>query len=118
MRIAAAVLLALALTMGQARAGGFEGPGVVPAVTSAAAALEAQDDAPCVLEGHILEKLPSRKDRYLFADQTGKVVVEIEREVFGHLTVRPRDRVRLVGEVDWDSKRPNEVEVDALTLLE
>ena len=88
-----------------------------PTLTRAADVLNAWDDAPCVLEGHILEKIP-RKDRYLFEDESGRVVVEIEHETFGHLTVTPQDKVRLVGHVDWSSKHPNEVEVDALAIIQ
>ena len=97
-------------------AAGFVGPGVTPTLTRAADVLNAWDDAPCVLEGHILEKI-LRKDRYLFEDGSGRVVVEIEHETFGHLTVTPQDKVRLVGHVDWSSKHPNEVEVDALAII-
>ncbi|MFT4300568.1 MAG: NirD/YgiW/YdeI family stress tolerance protein, partial [Desulfovibrio sp.] len=93
-----AVLLVLTLGLAggffpdvRASAAGFEGPGVASTVTRAADVLGAQDDAPCVLEGHILEKLPRRKNRYLFEDHSGRVVVEIKNEVFGHLTVTPRD---------------------------
>lgn len=46
------------------------------------------------------------------------MVVEIEHETFGHLTVTPQDKVRLVGHVDWSSKHPNEVEVDALAIIQ
>ena len=95
---------------------GFVGPGVSPTLTRAADVLDAWDDAPCVLEGHILEKIP-RKDRYLFEDESGRVVVEIEHGIFGHLTVTPQDKVRLVGHVDWSAKHPNEVEVDALAII-
>lgn len=99
-------------------AAGFEGPGVAPPVTRAADVLGARDDAPCILEGSLKEKIPFRKNRYIFADASGSVVVEIKNKTFGPLTVTPRDRVRLVGHVDWDDKHPNEVEVDALYLLE
>ena len=58
------------------------------------------------------------KNRYLFEDESGRVVVEIEHETFGHLTVTPQDKVRLVGHVDWSSKHPNEVEVDALAIIQ
>lgn len=119
-----AVLLALTLGFAggffpdvRASAAGFEGPGVASTVTRAADVLGAQDDAPCVLEGHILEKLPRRKNRYLFEDHSGRVVVEIKNEVFGHLTVTPRDKIRLLGHVDWNRKRPNEVEADALAII-
>ena len=118
-----AVLLALAVGFaggdffgGIVWASGFEGPGVAATVTRAADVLGAQDDAPCVLEGHIVEKLPRRKNRYLFEDHSGKVIVEIENDVFGHLTVTPRDKVRLHGHIDWNRKRTNEVQVEALAI--
>lgn len=100
-----------------ASAAGFEGPGVAPTVTRAVDVLNARDDAPCVLEGHIVEKIPFRKSRYIFEDASGRVVVEIGNEIFGHLTVTPHDVVRLIGHVDWSKKRPNEVEVDALAII-
>ena len=98
-------------------AAGFEGPGVAATVTRAIDVLGAQDDAPCVLEGHLVEKLPRRKHRYLFEDHSGQVVVEIDNKVFEQLTVTPKDKVRLQGHVDWNRKRPNEVEVDSITTL-
>ena len=98
-------------------AAGFEGPGVAATVTRAVDVLGAQDDAPCVLEGHLVEKLPRRKHRYQFEDHSGQVVVEIDNKVFDQLTVTPKDKVRLQGHVEWNRKRPNEVEVDAITIL-
>lgn len=113
----AALLLVAALFPRTIPAAGFMGPGVSSTVTSAAQALEAEDDAPCVLEGHLVERIPQRKNRYLFEDESGRVVVKIERETFGPLSVTPNDRLRLMGEVEWSSKRPNEVEVEGLMLL-
>ena len=98
-------------------AAGFEGPGVAATVTRAVDVLGAQDDAPCVLEGHLVEKLPRRKHRYLFEDHSGQVVVEIDNKIFEQLTITPKDKVRLQGHVDWNRKRPNEVEVDSITIL-
>ena len=98
-------------------AAGFEGPGVAATVTRAVDVLGAQDDAPCVLEGHLVEKLPRRKHRYQFEDHSGQVVVEIDNKVFEQLTVTPKDKVRLQGHVDWNRKRPNEVEVASITIL-
>ena len=98
-------------------AAGFEGPGVAATVTRAVDVLGAQDDAPCVLEGHLVEKLPRRKHRYLFEDHSGQVVVEIDNKIFEQLTITPKDKVRLQGHVEWNRKRPNEVEVDAITIL-
>ena len=98
-------------------AAGFEGPGVAATVTRAVDVLGAQDDAPCVLEGHLVEKLPRRKHRYQFEDHSGQVVVEIDNKVFDQLTVTPKDKVRLQGHVDWNRKRPNEVEVDSISVM-
>ena len=98
-------------------AAGFEGPGVAATVTRAVDVLGAQDDAPCVLEGHLVEKLPRRKHRYQFEDHSGQVVVEIDNKVFDQLTVTPKDKVRLQGHVEWNRKRPNEVEVDSITII-
>lgn len=105
------------LTAQPARAAGFEGPGVAATVTRAVDVLGAQDDAPCVLEGHLVEKLPRRKHRYQFEDHSGQVVVEIDNKIFDQLTVTPKDKVRLQGHVDWNRKRPNEVEVDSITII-
>ncbi len=114
----AALLLVAALFPQAILAAGFMGPGMTSTVTSAAQALDADDDAPCVLEGRLVERIPQRKNRYLFEDETGRVVVKIERETFGPLTVTPNDRLRLMGEVEWSSKRPNEVDVEGLMLLQ
>ncbi|MFT3958223.1 MAG: NirD/YgiW/YdeI family stress tolerance protein [Desulfovibrio sp.] len=98
-------------------AAGFEGPGVAATVTRAVDVLGAQDDAPCVLEGRLVEKLPRRKHRYLFEDHSGQVVVEIDNKIFEQLTITPKDKVRLQGHVDWNRKRPNEVEVDSISVM-
>ena len=98
-------------------AAGFEWPGVAATVTRAVDVLGAQDDAPCVLEGHLVEKLPRRKHRYLFEDHSGQVVVEIDNKIFEQLTITPKDKVRLQGHVDWNRKRPNEVEVDSISIV-
>ena len=65
-------------------------------------------------------KNPLPQNRYLFGDGSGRVVVEIENDIFGHLTITPHDRVRLMGHVNWSRKRSNEVEVevDALALID
>lgn len=102
---------------GAAAGGGFKGPGVQPAITKAAQVRQAQDDTPVVLEGKIVEKIPSRKNRYVFQDDSGKVVVDINRKQFRGQTVTPQDRVRLHGHVDSNRKKDNKVEVDHLEVL-
>ena len=121
MRFVIFLLLLCAAATGGARAAGFEGPGAgsgADVVTRAADVAEAYDDVPCMLEGHLVEKLPQRKDRYVFRDESGTVVVEIEDETFGHLTVTPQTRIRLMGKVEWSSKRPTAGAVDGLAILD
>lgn len=106
------------LISSSAHAAGFLGPGAMETVRHAAEVLKAIDDAPCVLEGHIIAKIKSRKHRYLFEDASGRVVIRINRKIFGHLTITPEHLVRLEGEVDVDKRYPNEVEVDHISILE
>lgn len=97
---------------------GFIGPGSHPAILRAADVLKASDDAPCILEGRILARIEGRKNRYLFEDSSGQVIVEIKKKTFGNQTITPQSRVRLEGEVDVDDKYPNEMEVDSITILQ
>lgn len=100
-----------------ANCAGFIGPGSMKTVYRAIDVLKADDDSPCVLEGHIIAKIRGRKNRYLFEDDSGQVVVEIKKKVFGSNTVIPANLVRLEGEVEVDDKYPNEMETENLTIL-
>lgn len=112
-------LLLLLLCAGAPALGaGFIGPGAGETVRRASDVLSATDDTQCVLEGRIVAKLQNRKHRYLFEDESGQVVVEIKRQVFGSQTVTPQNRVRLEGEVDSSRKYPNEMDVERLTVLD
>lgn len=122
MRHLIALPLVLALSVpafagfeGPGNTGGFSGPD--PAnVTQAAQVQKARDDAPCTLEGALVERIG--KDKYTFRDASGAVTVEIDDHVFGGKTVTPQSRIRLVGEVE-DKKygRPHEVDVRYLEIL-
>lgn len=98
----------------QTTRGGFQGPRSGH-VTQAAQVAGAHDDMPCVLEGNLLEQLA--RDKYVFQDASGKVVVDIDQKKFGAATVTPQTRVRLYGEVDARSHRPHEVDVDRLEVI-
>lgn len=102
----------------RASAAGFIGPGALKTVLTASGVLQAASDAPCVLEGHIVSRVQGRKNRYVFRDGSGEIIVEIKRKVFGAHTVTPENLVRLEGEVEVDDKYPNEMEADTLTILE
>lgn len=85
--------------------GGFSGPG--PDIVTIQQAKQMRDDAKVVLEGTISRQIG--KEKYLFQDATGTIVVEIDDEDWNGLTVSPDDRVQIWGEVDKDW---NSVEID------
>ncbi|CCJ76262.1 YgiW/YdeI family stress tolerance OB fold protein [Cronobacter muytjensii] len=85
--------------------GGFQGPDA--ASTTVNEAKNLRDDAWVVLEGNIVRKLG--KELYEFRDASGSVNVDIDDHVWNGVTVTPKDKVRLEGEVDKDW---NSVEID------
>lgn len=95
-----------------ASGGGFSGPHM--AVTTVQQAKGMRDDALVTLRGNIIQHMG--KDNYLFKDETGTIVVEIDHDKWNGQTVTPEDTVELVGEVDkdWNSV---EIDVDRITLV-
>ncbi len=63
-----------------------------------ATALKASDNTQMVLEGYIISHV--RKDKYLFKDNTGTIIVELDKEDFFGVDVDENTHVRLCGEVD------------------
>lgn len=129
MRYLLASLLTLALCTPALAA--FEGPAAaVPtkdavrsaavsaaSVSTVAQALNAPDDAYCVLEGNIISHAPRGHERYIFQDATGKMTVEIDDKLFAGRTVTPQDKVRLHGEIDLKKRGDRELDVDVLEVL-
>ena len=99
-----------------AQAGGFQGPGAKAAVDTMAKALKAADESPVMLEGRILSAGPEREE-YVFQDKTGKIVIEIDDDLFHGRTVTPENTIRIWGEVDTKLARDSEVEVDRFDIV-
>ena len=91
--------------------GGFTGPANI---TTVAQAMNLPDDAPVIMRGRIVNSLGN--ERYTFTDNTGSITVEIERKVWGTLTVGPNDLVEISGEIDRERNRV-EVDVDRIRRL-
>ena len=89
--------------------GGFRGPRA--GVISVAEALTLRDDAPVILRGYILRYLGN--ERYIFSDSTGSITVEIERRVWGNLSIDENDLVEISGEIDRDRNR---IEVEVVSI--
>jgi uncharacterized protein (TIGR00156 family) len=75
---------------------GFRGPG--PDIVTVEAAKSFRDDYPVVLRGRIARFLGDEK--YLFADETGNIVVEIDDRLWRGLSVDQNETVEITGEVD------------------
>ena len=99
-----------------AQAGGFKGPGAKAAVDTVAKALKAADESPVMLEGRILSAGPEHEE-YVFQDKTGKIVIEIDDDLFHGRTVTPENVIRIWGEVDTKLARDSEVEVDRFDIV-
>lgn len=104
--VCAAFVSAQGFTGEKAAKGGFTG-GSKAEVTTVAQALKMKDDTNAVLRGNIVKKI--KHEKYLFKDATGEIVIEIDDDDWGGVTVGPQDTVELIGEVDKDF---NKIEFD------
>ena len=98
------------------QSGSFKGPGAVTAVDTVAKALEASDESPVVLEGRILSAAKEHEE-YVFQDSTGKIIIELDDDLFHGRTVTPENTIRIWGEVDTKLGRDSEVEVDRFEIV-
>jgi uncharacterized protein (TIGR00156 family) len=85
---------------------GFRGPG--PDLVTVDAAKSLRDDYPVVLRGRIERFLGDEK--YLFTDETGSIIVEIDQRLWRGLSVDQNDTVEITGEVDREFTR---IEIEA-----
>lgn len=97
--------------------GGFQGPMAQAQVSTVAEARKARDDTPVTLTGHIVQRLPHDDDDYLFRDDTGEIVVDIDHHVFRGQNVTPQTRVRISGEVDQEFMEATSIDVEFLEVL-
>jgi len=82
------------------RQGGFKGSSVDSTVKTVSQVKNEWDDAWVTVRGNIIKKLS--KDKYLFKDSTGEIVVEIDSKYWRGVEVDEKDIVELSGEVDKD----------------
>lgn len=92
----------------KSKQGGFvDGSKSSSTVITVEKALKMKDDTNAVLRGNIVKKV--KHEKYLFKDATGEIVVEIDDDDWGGVTVGPNDTVELIGEIDKDF---NKIEFD------
>ena len=118
--LTAPVLALLAAAMPTAAMAAFQGPtattGVANMTVEKALSFHFDRERVC-LTGNIVNKLPFDDDKYTFEDMTGSMMVDIDHRLFGNETVTPQTRVRLCGEVDAETLKPNEFDAESLEIL-
>ncbi|MDR2400381.1 MAG: NirD/YgiW/YdeI family stress tolerance protein [Deferribacteraceae bacterium] len=77
---------------------GYAGPSA--ALVTVAAAKELKDDTPVIIRGKIEKFLGGEK--YLFSDNSGNIVVEIDDELWRGISADQNDPVEITGEVEKD----------------
>ncbi|MEG0862545.1 YgiW/YdeI family stress tolerance OB fold protein [Pseudomonas sp. NUPR-001] len=97
-----------------ALATGYTGPGAQP-VTTVAAANDAADDTPVVLQGFVVKKL-NNDDKFEFKDNTGTITVEIDKEDMPPVPFNDKTKVKLTGEVE-KHLMSREVDVDLVEVI-
>ncbi|MDR2158785.1 MAG: NirD/YgiW/YdeI family stress tolerance protein [Treponema sp.] len=88
---------------------GYRGPGADIVTVDAAKSL--RDDYPVTLRGKIEKFLGDEK--YLFTDDTGSIIIEIDNRLWRGISVDQNDTVEITGEVDRGFTR---VEIEASSI--
>jgi uncharacterized protein (TIGR00156 family) len=116
-----ALLLAVLLVVtpiAHAQSGGFVGADSTPVVTAATAA-DRPNDSNVRLVGYLIEKLGD--ERYLFRDDSGTIVVEIDNDDWNGVEATAETRIEISGEVDREWRllqRETEIDVDVIRLAD
>ena len=89
----------------------YTGPTKGEFATVEAVLSEAKDDAFVTLQGRLLEKVS--EDKYMFADESGEIRVEIDREDF-KTPIDDTTLVEIRGEVEKDFMETPEIDVETV----
>lgn len=107
-------VLCIVAMSAQAQSGGFSGPDNRQiAMVSEISAMA--DDTNVRLVGYVVEVVGN--DEYLFRDDTGTIIVEIDADEWNGIDVTPSLRVELSGEVDRERDKV-EIDVDAVRIAD
>ncbi|WP_149707462.1 NirD/YgiW/YdeI family stress tolerance protein [Campylobacter concisus] len=108
-------IIIAAISASIAMAGDFVSKHPSKNVISVKDALKLNDDTKVVLEGKIKSHLKS--DKYEFIDKNGDViVVEIDNDKWGNITVNEDTPLRIRGEIDKDLTK-TEIDVDSVEII-
>jgi len=94
--------------------GGFKQDMSQMPVSTVQNAQDMKEDSTVALKGNITKRI--KKNKYLFNDNTGEIIVEIEGYAWNGQNVSPTDMVMIVGEIDKDDN-VNIIEVDEVMMV-
>ena len=95
----------------------YTGPGAQTAVTTVKQLIEAgKDDQHVTLRGHIVKSIGDEK--YQFADDTGEILVKIDRKRWPEGPVDDKSTVELTGKYDKELIGASKVKVRSLQVVQ
>ena len=114
-RIKMKKIIIASLAASIAMVGGFVSKHKSENIISVKEALKLNDDAKVVLEGKIKSQIKS--DKYEFVDKNGDtIVVEIDNNKWGNVTVNEDTLLRIRGEADKDLTK-TKIDVDSVEVI-
>lgn len=73
------------------------------------------DETYVTVQGHIIAQKGHDKEKFLFKDDSGEIMVEVDKKVWRHQPVTPETTVKILGELD-QSRDPHRVKIEAVYL--
>ena len=74
-----------------------------------------KDDQLATLEGYLVEQV--KHEKYIFRDDSGQMLVEIDDKVFQGQRVDPKTKIQIQGEFERDFMEKDKVDVHSLTVI-
>lgn len=95
--------------------GGFVGPQAEPKSVTVEEAKSMNDEAKILVKGHIISAVGD--EDYMFKDNTGTIKVEIDKDLWKGVTIKPEDNVEILGEVDRHLQKETSIEAEAIAIV-
>lgn len=73
------------------------------------------DDIYVTIVGNIVAQKGHDREKYLFKDESGEIIVEIDKKIWRNQPVSPETKVKILGELD-QSRRADRVKVEVVYL--
>ncbi len=108
-------IVILLMLFPNALSAGFEGPVVEADLVKVADVENYKDESLVRLHGYIASSAYDNK--YVFKDNSGEIPVRIRTKTWGGLKVTPTDKVEIQGEVDKHKRRPTDIEVKQIKII-